>query len=207
MALLKGRNAHGGEDDSAGRATAVTDLSTRRIIESADSLTPDVWKQLAELNMKNVEIAEAFNLTKSAVSHMVARYGLETPQTKGQRLWPWKIEGSGLLHAAACEHLRRHVAWMTDGRTGMSLVRKIRLRNFYQKVTEDNFVVEFNPAFPPVKGVSSAGGWKYQKRTKDDGDLIIRVNHLCTAKVDDEFREFWSIPDDGEWPNWSGRYD
>lgn len=185
----------------------MTDLSTRHIIESADSLTPDVWKQLNALEMKNQDIARAFNITPSAVSHMITRYGLETPQTKAQRLWPWKIEGSDMLHAAACEHLRRHVAWMTDGRKGMSLIRRTRLRNFYEKATADDFVVEFNPAFPPVKGISAAGGWAYQKREKRDGDMIVRVNDLVVAEVDDEFREFWSIPDKGEWPNWSGRHD
>lgn len=68
-------------------------------------------------------------------------------------------------------------------------------------------VVEFDPALPPEKGVSHCGGWTYRDRVPADEDLIIRINTLIVPEVDDEFREFWSIPDEPEWPKLVGKYD
>lgn len=178
----------------------MTDLANQR-------LTPEVWRQLNAQNVTNSEIARRFSIEPSAVSNMLRYYGIEKPQTRAQKMWPWKIEGPDLLHAAACEHLRRHVAWMTDGRKGMSMIRKRRLWNFYSRLCDDRKVVEFDPDIPPIKGVSSAGGWAYRDRELRDEDLIIRVNKLIVPEIDDEFREFWSIPDAGEWPKLVGRYD
>ena len=200
MALRRG-NRQGGDNDSAGRATTVTDVQYER-------LTPALWKELNAQGKTNAQIAKLTNRTPQAVSMMLDYYGLKTPETRAQEMWPWKLENRDHdINAAACAHLRRHSSWMTDGRKGMSAIRKTRLRNFYTMLQREKKVVEYDPSIAPIRGVSSAGGWAYRDRRMSDDDLIIRINPLIVPEIDDEFREFWSIPDEGEWPKLVGRYD
>ncbi|PFW99016.1 hypothetical protein CJ469_05616 [Nocardia farcinica] len=76
---------------------------------------------------------------------------------------------------------------------GMSEARIKRLRTFYRKLIENNWVVEYDPNLPPVEGVSSKGGWAYRPREEKDGNLIIRVNEYTT--LTDYARTVYVLPD------------
>ncbi len=67
-----------------------------------------------------------------------------------------------------------------------------RLTSFHDKLRRYNLVVEYSPEIPPSLD-SSVGGWSYQARIADDGDLMIRVNEWTTL-TDEGRRRIWKLP-------------
>ena len=69
-----------------------------------------------------------------------------------------------------------------------------RLRSWWRKLYDDNVVLEFDPNLPPVPGVAPNGGFRYVKRRKSDGDLLIRVNKHTVLTEEGEL--IWCWPPD-----------
>ncbi|AUV62029.1 hypothetical protein KIV63_gp15 [Mycobacterium phage SWU2] len=83
-----------------------------------------------------------------------------------------------------------YIHFAATGGVGMDKVRLGRLRSFYKKLQDQ--VLEFDPAIPPIPGVSNKGGWRYVPRTADDGDLLIRVNDY--TDLTEQGRMIWRLP-------------
>jgi hypothetical protein len=81
---------------------------------------------------------------------------------------------------------------MATNGVGMSDDKLSRLRAFYDKLRDENLVVEFDPEIPPDPGVSNQGGWAFRKRGKADGDLLIRVNEY--THLTEEGKTIWGFP-------------
>ena len=74
----------------------------------------------------------------------------------------------------------------------MDQIKLQRLRSFYQRLRDENIVVEFDPEIPPIEGVSVAGGFAYRTRRKSDVDLLVRKNdHTFLTK---EGLMIWRFP-------------
>lgn len=133
-----------------------------------------------------------FGVSRQAISYHKRTYnGTKTPRELVGEMFPWKVTAEH-CQTAPYKRLRDHGEYMATGGKGMSDYKLSRLRAFYRKLRDEGLVVEYNPSFPPVSGVSNKGGWLYQTRTDKDADLLIRVNKH--AKVTDESRMIWRFP-------------
>ena len=97
------------------------------------------------------------------------------------------------------------MTYMATGGKGMTRDRLRTLRGFYQNLIEEDLVVEFDPNIPPGKPEGDPksnrkkadgykfGGFAYQKRVPEDGNLIIRVNEHTTLTPEGEV--YLTLPD------------
>lgn len=155
-------------------------------------LTLSVVEDLKGKGFSQSEIANMFGVTRQYVSWIKRQYGgRRTPKEMVMDHFPWKVPAIQ-SHASAYRRLRDHGEYVATGGVGMDEEKIRRLRSFYRKLKDDDVVVEFDPEIPPVKGVSTKGGWAFRKRLPEDQDLIIRVNEH--TNLTDEGRMIWRLP-------------
>lgn len=161
-----------------------------------------------KLNLKTIEelkaqgftqkqIADQFGVTKQAVSWMVRHHG-GTISPRAELLethFPWRVP-SGMSNTSLLRRLRDHGEFVATGGKGMSEAKLSRLSGFYR--TMKTHVVEFDPALPPEPGVAPHGGFALRKRTKKDGDLMIRRNGY--TEMTEEGFKIWALPKESSWP-------
>lgn len=138
------------------------------------------------------DISRMFGVTRQYVSWIKHTYGGQlTPREEVLQHWPFAVPVK-MGQTTPFKRLRDHGEYFATKGKGMSEDKKRRLRAFYKKLRDENVVVEFNPDIPPIPGVSSAGGWRYVKRRKSDGDLLIRVN--SHTHLTEKGKVIWRFP-------------
>lgn len=151
-----------------------------------------VIEDLRRRGFNQSEIADMHGVSRQAVSwHKVTYGGRLTTRQIVNKAWPWKTTK---LHgkSKAYQRLRDHGEFIVTGGHGMSDDKIKRLESWWRKLRDENIVVEFDPSFPPERGVSPYGGFAYRKRIPEDGDLIIRVNEF--TNLSEKGAKIWRFP-------------
>jgi hypothetical protein len=168
-------------------------------------MTPDGILELmrsGEARTQN-QIAAHFGVTRQAVSQMMKRHGITvaaTPRQIALENYPWE---TGVEFNDAYENrlMRDHAEYMATGGKDMAEWKLERLRKFYERLQENDEVIEFDPTLPPIPSPkvwefgqerTQVGGFAWRKRQPSDGDLIIRVNRY--TKLTDQGRMLWRYP-------------
>lgn len=137
------------------------------------------------LGLSLMEIAEKYDVVKSAVSMRFDRmgrpFGRQAPMDYQEYL-PWKVLRD---HQAldAAQRLRAHIRSMTGH--PVTDAQKVRLTNWYARINRQHTVVSYDATGVPP--------WAYLPRTEDDGQLIIRWPEEV-AKPTMEQRRVLSLP-------------
>lgn len=136
------------------------------------------------------EIADMFGVTPQYV-HKLKKQGAY--RTKREqvilRSWPWTIrpdQQGGIYH-----DLRAHLEYMATRGEYMQDWKLIRLRDLYDRLDRNSWVVEYSPRIPPNK-FSSSGGFSYQEREDRDEGLVIRQNEFTVLSDVDKI--VWKFP-------------
>ncbi|OBG38156.1 repressor [Mycobacterium sp. E3198] len=160
--------------------------------DGKERLTLAIVEALKNRGLSQSEIARQYGVTRQHVSWIKHTYGGRlTPRESVLQRFPFRVPVK-MGNTSPFKRLRDHGEYVVTGGVGMSEDKLQRLRSFYRKLRENDLVVEFNPNIPPIPGVSSRGGWAFRERTKDDEDLLIRVNEY--THIADELRDIWRFP-------------
>lgn len=159
------------------------------------SKKPLIFSEIEELRRKGytqTEIAEMHGVSRQAVSwHKHTYGGYLTPRQIVDKSWPWRTKN---LHSKCkpFQRMRDHGEYMATGGRGMNEDKLSRLHYWYEKLRDENIVLEFDPDIPPIEGVSPNGGFRYVTRKASDGDLLIRVNKHTA--LTEEGSRIWRFP-------------
>jgi len=168
----------------------------RRMSEDPDGPTPAIIQSLLNTGVTQAGIARMFGVSRQAIHDTCKRYGLKR-QTRQEMLadnWPFKVPVD-MGNQYPFQLLRDHLEYMMTNGKGMAEDRLKRLRSFYQKMRDQDLVLEFDPNIPPEQGVSPRGGFAYRKRRKSDRGLLIRVNGHTDTNTIEQGRHLWTFPD------------
>lgn len=155
-------------------------------------LTIGIIEALKNQGLNQSEIAKLFNVSKQAVSYHKRTYnGSRTPREEVLDCFPWTLNEEQ-SQAAPVRRLRDHGEYIATGGRGMTEYKLERLRSWYQKLRDEDVVLEFDPDIPPTPGVAKTGGFAYRPRKRSDADLLIRVNDYTTLTL--EGRMIWRFP-------------
>lgn len=157
-----------------------------------EEISPAAVEHWRKLGYSQSAIGRRYGFTRQYISWIKQYHG--GTLTKRQEVlqhWPFVVPAEQ-GQCAPYKRLRDHAEYFVTGGLGMAEDRLSRLRGFYNKLREDDLVVEYDPAIAPTPGVSNKGGWAYRKRRKADEDLLIRVNEH-TFMTDKAFM-IWRFP-------------
>lgn len=165
--------------------------------KKSSSRKPLIFSEIEALRKQGhsqSEIAEMHGVSRQAVSWQKKTYGgYLTYRQVVNKSWPWKTTN---LHSKSkiYQRLRDHGEYMLTQGSGMSEDKLDRLQSWWRKLRNDDLVVEFDPALPPLRGVGPHGGFALRQRVPEDLDLLIRVNEHTT--LTEGGRRIWCWPTD-----------
>lgn len=160
--------------------------------EELEPLSPSVIDRLKGKGMSQSEIARLYGYTRQYISWIKYYHGGKlTPREEVMQHFPFVVTGL-MSQCMPYKRLRDHGEFRWTGGVGMSDDKLKRLLSFYERLRDENAVVEFDPNIPPIPGVSSKGGWAFRPRVPADEDLLIRVNEF--ADLTDQGRLIWRFP-------------
>lgn len=164
-----------------------------------DRLTPRDIEILKSRGYNQNQIAERYGITRQAVSWIKTHRARSWSKTYREQMndhYPWNTTG-GFSDNYVDHRMRDHGEWVLSGGLALSAARRKRLRYFYNSLTKQNVVVEFDPNFAPSGG-SKIGGFRYRARKISDGNLMIRINKH--TNVTEMGGKLWQLPERRFWP-------
>lgn len=165
-------------------------FTPQELAEFLHKINPDTGKRYNQ-----ADAAQYFKCSRQHITQTIKRYPtyfrfLDTARKKAMRQIPW--EASTLqFETDIYRRIRDHAEYMATGGKGMPKWKLRRLWHFYNKIENENLVVEFDPSIPPNK-YSQNGGFAFRYREPWDDDLIIRVNDY--TNIDPDGKWLWVIP-------------
>lgn len=155
-------------------------------------LTPAEIDRLKNKGLTQSDIARLYQVTRQYISWIKYYHGGRlTPREEVMKHWPFVVPAD-MTQTSPFKRLRDHGEYVATGGVGMSEDKLSRLRKFYQRLRDENLVVEFDPRIPPIEGVSNKGGWAFRKRRASDLNMLIRVNEY--TDLTDYGKRVWVLP-------------
>jgi hypothetical protein len=157
-------------------------------------LTLDLYQSLRSKGFNDSQIAGVVQLSPQSVSRFKNKHArdLRTPREVAKDAWPMEVPYR-FVQCSPYKRLRDHLEYMASGGKGMAEYKLKRLRWFYNRLLDQDLVVEYDPSIPP-NSYANTGGWRFVEREDSDGDLIIRVNQH--VKMTDLAWVMFSVPPD-----------
>ncbi len=153
---------------------------------------------LRRMGYNQTEIANMVGTTRQNISYIKRHLGRQdhedfwrSPREAVGEHFPWRPVGTPFVWSPLDKLLRDHAEYQATGGEGMSEDKLRRLVSFYQKLRDEDLVIEFHPSIPPSE-YNKHGGYAYRPRTPVDGELIIRVNEL--ARLTSTGKVIWRFP-------------
>lgn len=177
--------------------------------DETGGVTIGMINRLMQAGLTPAQVARALNRSPQRIGMVRSAHRAQafwTPVEVARVRYPWgrrpDPDGPPLMdnkygEAVPAKRLRTHQRYYALGREAMSRHSITQLNRFYAMLRNLDCVVAFDPELPPYENME-CGGWAYVTRTPFDRrngkDLLIRVDHNVTAKLDDYFYDQWSFP-------------
>lgn len=154
-------------------------------------LTPSLVLQLIDDGQSQSQIARDFGVSRQYVSKLAKQGGFENPLNIMYENLPWEVK-KDFVNNTIWKNVRRHGIWVSTGKLGEG--DKAHLRSFYRKLLAFNVVVDYDPEYPSIPGISNTNGFAFAARTPEDEDFVVKIRPgtRITAIGD----RLWRIPKD-----------
>ncbi|MCF4007711.1 helix-turn-helix domain-containing protein [Corynebacterium uropygiale] len=158
-------------------------------------ITPDEVMELLDQGMSQAEIARQVGVTRQYIYKLAREGGYEPKWTKLTQHIPWDIpsefKGNALYQGF------RAIGWVRwRGPASLTQSQYERARAIWRKLKAFNQVIDFDPKYPAVPGLTNGPGFAYVPRRESDGDYMIRIKP--GVKLTPVGKKIWRMPE--EWP-------
>lgn len=149
---------------------------------------------LMDQGMRQAEIAREFNVSRQYVNRLAIAGGHSPVSTEVTENLPWSVDPEWYTNTIYQGlRLLGHYQLDPEGLVGSS---RVKLRGFLRKLDTFNQVVDYDPSYPAIKGISNTPGFAYVPRRPEDNGLVIK--NKPGIKITNTGKRIWRIPD--EWP-------
>ncbi len=157
------------------------------------ALTKEIVAELLAKGMSQTAIAKEYDVTRQYV-HILAKnagYKPFNPRLVRENL-PWEDvlpehESNTLLQA-----MRLHARVYLGGREQIRGRSRVKVNAMYRKLLRFNQVIDYDPSYPPMPGLSGTGGFAYVPRQDSDEDYMIRIKP--GVRLTEEGKKIWKMP-------------
>lgn len=159
----------------------------------SSGLTADVARELLESGMTQSEVGKVYGVSRQYVHILAKRAGYEPSKRLNlEGLMPWDEDFS--LHWAnhVFRGLRAHLKTILLPHEEETIADTRARESLFRKLVRYNQVVDFDPAYKPIKGLSSTGGFKFVPRTTEDKNYIVKIKDGMEETP--KFKKLWTMP-------------
>ena len=136
-------------------------------------LTPSLVIYLMKSGQRQTDIAQSYSVSRQYVNKLAKQGGHISPITTVKENMPWEVDPELRRNSTiASFRLVGHAAVAPDN---LSEESRERANSLIRRLKEFNVVVDYDPAYPPIIGLTSLPGAKYLPRPEDDEDFIMKI--------------------------------
>lgn len=147
-------------------------------------------RALLDEGMTQSDIARAAGVSRQRIHQIMKEAGHESLITEVTENLPWEVERQFLTNTIY-KAMRLHGHWMLDN-DALTAGSLGKLRAFHRKLVAFNQVVDYDPAYQAIPGISNTPGFAYLPRRPEDGNYIIRVRQ--GVKLTPTGEKIWQLP-------------
>lgn len=160
----------------------------------AKALTPKlVVKMMTDEGKTQTEIARDFKVSRQYVHHLAVQGGYESTTTKVTESLPWEVDSS-FAKNYVYRMVRAYGRGRMEGNDALGNFTQKLYRNLVKTLTKHNIVVDYNPEYGPISGVTDIGGFAYLPRTAEDENFIFKVRE--GVRITELGDRIWRLPED-----------
>lgn len=150
--------------------------------------------ELLEEGYRQSEIAKDYGVSRQYVHRLAKQGGHQALVTKVSQNFPWEITDE-MYENTIYQALRLlgHYQLDPDKLKGTS---RDKLKAFLRKLTLFNQVVDYDPDYPAVPGLSNTPGFAYVPRTESDKNYAVKIKP--GVRITNTGERLWTIPE--VWP-------
>nr|WP_162933298.1 hypothetical protein [Corynebacterium lactis] len=156
-------------------------------------VTPEEVVLLMGEGMKQSEIARRYGVSRQYICQL-AQAGGHTPLTPiVAENMPWEVP-SELLSNTIYKALRLFGHWQLDNEA-LAEASLTKIRGFLNKLERFNQVVDYDPSYPAVPGLTNMPGFAYVPRVESDENFVFRVRE--GVRITPVGNRIWRLPEGG----------
>ncbi|AKK11091.1 helix-turn-helix domain-containing protein [Corynebacterium uterequi] len=155
-------------------------------------LTPEIVMQLMEAGESQSAIARTFKVSRQYV-HKLAKQGGHKSENVGRIVTdnlPWEVPTE--WQDGSLYYVIRLLAHYNSGLYEISPSSLERVNALVKRLKLFQQVIDYDPRYPAVKGLSSKPGFAYVPRTPEDEGMAIKIRP--GIRLTDEGRKLWAMP-------------
>lgn len=139
------------------------------------------------------EIAVEFGVSRQYIHKLAIQGGYESSTTKVTESLPWEVDSS-FIKNYVYRMVRVYGRERIEGYDALGNFAQRLYRNLVKTLTRHNVVVDYNPEYGPIIGVTDIGGFAYLPRTEKDEDFIFKVRE--GVRITELGEKIWRLPND-----------
>jgi len=153
-------------------------------------LTPELVIYLMNNGHRQVDISREYGVSRQYVHKLAKDAGYTSPIGMVRDNMPWEVDPSFNRNATLVAfRLVGHIALAPDKLTKDSVDRA---KGLLKRLEQFNVVVDYDPAYPPIMGLTNTPGFAYVPRTDEDENFIMKIKP--SVRVTPLGNKIWRIP-------------
>ncbi|OIR43185.1 hypothetical protein [Corynebacterium sp. NML120713] len=149
---------------------------------------------LMEEGMSQAEIGRMYGVSRQYVNKLARQGGYVSRVNLLKEAMPWEVDKEFSRNASLIGfRLAGHVALDPDN---IAEEGRERAESFLNRLRTFNVVLDYNPEYPPIMGLTSTPGFAYLPRTEEDEDFMMKIRP--GVKVTPLGNRIWRLPEKKE---------
>lgn len=138
------------------------------------SLSPDLVIWLMDHGYRQTDIAKEYGVSRQYIHKLAKNGGYISPiSTVGENL-PWVIDPAFNKNAVYIA-LRAYGHTRVAGRDAMEPDSVRRADTLIRRLEVFQQVIDYDPDYPPIPGLTNTSGFAYLPRRPEDEDFVVRI--------------------------------
>ncbi|WP_123960270.1 hypothetical protein [Corynebacterium pseudopelargi] len=157
------------------------------------ALTKEIVAELLAKGMSQTAIAKEYDVSRQYVHILAKSAGYKPFSSRLVRdNLPWEDISSEHDDNIVFQAMRLHARVCLGGREQIRGKSRDKVNAMYRKLLRFNQVIDYDPSYPPMPGLSGTGGFAYVPRQESDEDYMIRIKP--GVRLTEEGKKIWKMP-------------
>lgn len=153
-------------------------------------LSPDLVMYLMENGYRQADIAREYGVTRQYIHKLAKQAGYISPIGTVRDNMPWEVDPAFQKNATYMAF--RLVGHNRVAPDSLEEGSKARAEGLINRLATFNVVLDYDPSYPPIPGLTNTPGFAYLPREEQDEDFMMKVKP--GVKITPLGNKIWRMP-------------
>ncbi|KAB1550744.1 hypothetical protein GC425_07910 [Corynebacterium sp. zg254] len=158
-------------------------------------LTPELVVALMNSGYSQTAIGVEYGVSRQYVHQLALKAGHSPVIQKVKDIFPWDVS-SEYYDNTVYQGLKLLGHYRLGGEGSINGSSKKKVNSILKKIVVFHQVIDFDPSYPAIPGITNGPGFAYVPRTEKDEDFVVKIRP--GTKIVGEGDRIWRIPE--VWP-------